>query len=368
MRWLALALALVCASAQARDSVLSAKGFAQGQQKGYYARVESQGRTFEEARNQGFRLAIEQAIGPLVLSETVSQNGRIQRDQVISYTSGMIDHFNIISQNRTPNGWVLVIEVWVMHSSIAARVLNNGVTAGEIDGERLGARVETLLHERSQGDSVIHTVMKDYAQHAYNVELKAANIDFNQQRQVTVTVPFVISMNYNFAVALNEAMARVAQAPADCGGFLTELHQRLLWNGIEPPDCTARRARQYTFNISLKAPDRWVGSLSRQQFRYDDPEKFIAIKQAVDTADLVLNFTMLDNNGQIITRVCHDLRSYTDMILMYEKGNLQMRLDQSQRVAGDLRFSFYQDSQRLGNLRQQTANIVPRAQCRPIQG
>ena len=362
MRWLVLALTLVCASAQSRDSVLSANSFSQGQNKVYYAQVESQGRTIEEARNSGFRLAIEQAIGPLVLSETVSQNGRIQRDQVISYTAGMIDHFNIISQRRTADGWALVMEVWTMHSNIAARILSNGATAGKIDGERLSARVETLREERFQGDRVIQAVMNDYALHAYNVELKPANIEFDQRRQVNVGIPFVISMNYNFAVALNEAMATVAQAPVDCGGFLKELHQRLLWNGIEPPDCTARRSRQYIFNISMKAPDRWIGSLSQYQHRYDDPNKLIAIKQAMDSADLVLNFTMLDSNGQIVTRVCHDLKPYTDQILTYSTGNLQMRLDQTQKVHGVLPFSSWQDPR---NLSQHTANIVPRAQCRP---
>ena len=363
MRWLVLALALACASAHSRDSVLSAKSFSQGQNKVYYAQVESQGRTIEEARNSGFRLAIEQAIGPLVLSETVSQNGRIQRDQVITYTAGMIDHFNIVGQRRSSDGWVLVMEVWTMHSNIAARILSNGAKAGKIDGERLSARVETLREERFQGDRLIQAVMNDYAQHAYNVELKPANIEFDQQRQVNVGIPFVISMNYNFAVALNEAMAKVAQAPADCGGFLTELHQRLVWNGTEPPDCTAKRSNQSIFNISMRAPDRWVGSLYNQQHRYDDPNKLVAIKQAVDAADLVLNFTMLDGNGGVIARVCHDLKPYTDRILTYEIGNLQMRLDQTQKVNGVLQFSSWQNPR---SLREQTANIVTRSQCRPI--
>jgi hypothetical protein len=57
--------------------------------------------------------------------------------------------------------------------------------------------------------------------------------------------------------------------------------------------------------------------LSQYQHRYDDPNKLIAIKQAMDSADLVLNFTMLDSNGQIVTRVCHDLKHYTDQILTY---------------------------------------------------
>jgi hypothetical protein len=241
-------------------------------------------------------------------------------------------------------------------------VLSNGATAGAIDGERLGAQVQSLRDERSQGDRLIQAVMSDYAQHAYSVELNPAKVDFDQQRQVNIGIPFVVSMNYNFAVALNEAMARVAQAPADCGGFLKQLHQRLLWNGMEPPDCTASRARQYIFNISMKAPDRWIGSLTQYQHRYDDPNKLIAIKQAVDAADLVINFTMLDSNGGIIARVCHDLKPYIDQILIYEIGNLQMRLDQTQRVNGVLQFPSWQDPR---GLRQHTANIVPRAQCRP---
>ena len=108
MRWLML-LALMVGSAQAQvpallmptplGTILSVYSYVTKDSKqSYYARVQGQGDTQEQARTNGFRVAVEQAIGPLILSESVSAGARLQRDQIITYSSGMIDRFNIVEQ------------------------------------------------------------------------------------------------------------------------------------------------------------------------------------------------------------------------------------------------------------------------------
>ena len=70
-----------------------------GTEKIYYIEVMGEGRSPEEARNNGFRLAVEQAVGTIVASESEVNNTRLVRDEIISYASGYIFKYEIIKQD-----------------------------------------------------------------------------------------------------------------------------------------------------------------------------------------------------------------------------------------------------------------------------
>ena len=55
-----------------------------GTEKVYYIEVEGEGPTPEEARLNGFRLAVEQSVGSIIASETEVRNERAIRDEIIS--------------------------------------------------------------------------------------------------------------------------------------------------------------------------------------------------------------------------------------------------------------------------------------------
>jgi hypothetical protein len=48
-------------------------------------------------------LAVEQALGTLISSETEVNNGRIVRDEIVSYASGYVDRFDIVSTQPVDN-------------------------------------------------------------------------------------------------------------------------------------------------------------------------------------------------------------------------------------------------------------------------
>ena len=58
----------------------------------YYIQVQAPGDTFDQARQNAFRLAVEQAVGTLILSETESRNARLHRDEIITYEIRNHDH------------------------------------------------------------------------------------------------------------------------------------------------------------------------------------------------------------------------------------------------------------------------------------
>lgn len=366
MRWLLAVLVLISGSALSQvpailvptplGTILSVYSYLSKEQKKiYHARVQAHGATQMEARDNGFRLAVEQAIGPLIISESETQNSRLRRDQITTYSSGMVDRFEIQSQTQTARGWTVVMDVWVTHSDIAARLLGDNTTDSTIPGDQLGARVQSLLRERDTGDQVVAAVVRDYATRAWDVQLKAAQVEFDQQRQVRITVPFTIDMNYAYAVSLWESMNRTGQAPVRCINW-----ESLANGGRATPQCQSQQSQQYHLNISMKPADRWQfwnGSAT-----HDDPVKLRTFAQAV-AQPLVLSLTLVDTSGDVVARACHDLQPYTGRIISYNGQTRTMIVQQGRPVQGQVMFQFSQDHAQLTRLAAQQARVMPQSQC-----
>jgi UDP-N-acetylmuramoylalanine-D-glutamate ligase len=78
--------------------VIAVKTYLKDQKKVYYIRVESQAQDFEKAKKQAFRLASEQVAGTVVLSESELRNSKLTRDEIITYSSGLIDEYKIVDR------------------------------------------------------------------------------------------------------------------------------------------------------------------------------------------------------------------------------------------------------------------------------
>ena len=177
----------------------------------YYIEVAGDGATPEEARMNGFRLAVEQAIGSLIASETVVQNGRIQRDEIISYAAGYVDRFEIVSTRSTDRGVRVTMKVWVGRSALANRLLAQSQTAGEIQGERAAVAVATLQQERATGDRLLATVLNDFPRRSFVVTTDPSSVQFDSNRRGVVQIPFEIRWDSNYLSSLWEALKQTAQ-------------------------------------------------------------------------------------------------------------------------------------------------------------
>lgn len=366
MRWLIL-LILSMGSAQAQvpallvptplGTVLSVYSYlTKDSKKTYYARVRGQGDSFEQARTNGFRLAIEQAIGPLILSESESANGRLQRDQIISYSSGMIDRYEILDQSNQNRVWSVVMDVWVTHSNIANRLFNESATQQGIDGNQLGARVESVLAERASGDQVVGAVVRDLATRGFDIQTGTPQIEFDNQRQVRITIPIQVDMNYDYAVALYEAMNSTGQRAVQCGSIWDSLR----YEGKDSPECRTKKNSQYHFVISMKPPDRW--QFWQGQVIFDDARKLQILGQAV-SQPWSIRVTLVDSQGRPVAKACRSLEPYTDQIIGYYPSRNTMWVQQGRGVTGKVQFDFQQNHPDLGRLHTQQVRIVPSSQC-----
>jgi hypothetical protein len=101
-------------------------------QKAYYVQVESTAATAAQARAEGFKLAVSQAVGTLVVTESEVKNQQLVRNEIIQYSSGYIQDFKILSETQVGSMTRIIMDVWVTESKIADRLLNLSKADGVI--------------------------------------------------------------------------------------------------------------------------------------------------------------------------------------------------------------------------------------------
>lgn len=176
----------------------------------FYIEVAGRGANSEQARDNGFRLAVEQALGTLISSETEVQNGRIVRDEVISYAAGFVDRFTIVNTNQLGNETEVVMKVWVARSALSDRLLNRSETSGEVDGARASVQLKTLNHERATGDALLQQVLNDFPRRAFDIDLRPTDI-LRQNRSAIVEVNFRLSWNKDYLRSMWAALEATGQ-------------------------------------------------------------------------------------------------------------------------------------------------------------
>jgi len=142
--------------------------------KVYYIQVESSENTLEQAKQAGFKQAVSQAVGTLVVSETEVKNQQLLRQEVIQYSSGYIDDFKIIAQTQSEGKVKIVMDVWVVESKIADRLLNVSQVQGQIDGNRTATQIKSVINEMLSSDQLLESIARDFPKRAFNIKLGKA--------------------------------------------------------------------------------------------------------------------------------------------------------------------------------------------------
>jgi len=185
--------------------------YLRNQEPVYYVRVKSSGVDETQAREQGFKLAVNKAIGSLLVSESVVENHEVIRHDIINYSSGYVTDFKVRSTGLE-NGLVYVdMDVWVKRSRLADRLLAQANSSGKIDGEQVAVRYQSLVQERAQGDRLLNTVMQDFPKLAFKIEQGQHRIQMSHDRTLNLELIFKISWNREYLESFRETATALAQ-------------------------------------------------------------------------------------------------------------------------------------------------------------
>lgn len=189
--------------------------------------VEATGRTFEEAKRNGFREAIEQVVGSLLVSDQEVRGAQLVRDNIANYSAGYVDDFEIIDSNQDPETklWTVEMKVSVASSKIAKRMLVSGETTQDINGAKAEAMYVTQKEQRDNGDNLLSMVMSSYPQKAYVINRGQPELKINKSRAPFIEIPYRIEMSRYWLESLIESLQTVSLKNTDCSLLTANLLQ-----------------------------------------------------------------------------------------------------------------------------------------------
>jgi len=189
----------------------------------FYVQVQAHGRDETDAREQAFRLAVNQAVGSLLLSHREVRDDAVKRNEIINYSSGYVHDFKILERTNSAAGTTIKIDVWVRRSGIADRLLNESRDAGRVEGGRISEQIASIQKERQTSDRVVSAVAQDFPQRAFDISLYPTQVTLDERRQARLHVPFTVSWNKLYTRSMAEAVTAINQRP-DCLRFLANCY------------------------------------------------------------------------------------------------------------------------------------------------
>lgn len=215
----------------------------------FYVEVTAEGTDLEQARQSAFRMAVERAVGTVVVSETEVRNLRIRRDEIITYASGYVDDYELVQTQTLDNRTQVRMKVWVSHNKLANRLLNESRAAGQVEGGRISEQIRSLQHERQTGDQLLLTVLRDFPRRSFDVEMLPTRVTVDNQRTPWLAVRFNLKWNKDYIESLATAIRSINQR-SNCGGwFQSECRAEVIIGG---GGAVAYMDDQVAWNLFLK--------------------------------------------------------------------------------------------------------------------
>ena len=178
------------------------------ERRAYQIRVQGVGATEQQARQQAFALAVEQAVGTLLVSETEIDINDVVRRDLLNYSSGYIYNFKYVSRTQSAQGVRLVIDVWVQESDIAERIATISRDKSKLEGNRISNTLASIEKEQASGDRLLEIVLNDFPTKSYEIE--TTRIEYTVENRVPyLNVSYNVSWREEYIRSLKDTLRTV---------------------------------------------------------------------------------------------------------------------------------------------------------------
>lgn len=197
------AIALICMSTVAQAAI--------------WVEVEGQGRTLDEAKQNGFGSAVRTVVGQVIVSDTEVSGDLITKDFIGDYSAGYVTDYEIRETHTENNEVIVHMNVSVSSSKIAERMRTNSNYKTTLSGQKLQAQIETTLEQRAKGDRILSNVLGSYPHNAYILNSGTTEVVIGTRRKVYVDIPYELMWSKYWLDALAETLDTVALDSKSCG-------------------------------------------------------------------------------------------------------------------------------------------------------
>lgn len=182
----------------------------------YEVKVRGIGRTDIEAREQAFRLAVQEAIGALIFSQVQIQQGEVRRHEILNYSSGYVDRFEVLRQGQDAQGRITIdMKVWVRRSTIADGLFGSSTKDQAVDGSRAAAGVQTMRQERKDSDAMLKAVLRDFPGKVFVITVTKTAWSMDQSRHSNLVLDFTVEWHNPWINSLHQLLKEVNGVSSD---------------------------------------------------------------------------------------------------------------------------------------------------------
>ena len=175
-----------------------------------YIRTTGIGNTYEEAKHNAFKEAIEYQVGVVIASERESYNNKLIKDEILAYSSAFVDEYKIISQQNIGNKVQVVVDVKLSLLRLSDRILSKGKDSKNLDGAKHDNQYKSFLENKQNGDRILASVLNDYPKRAYDIQQSDYVVKLDAYRNLTLTIPYEFNWNPNYVASFHDAIRLVS--------------------------------------------------------------------------------------------------------------------------------------------------------------
>ena len=175
-----------------------------------YFRATGVGNTYEEAKHNAFKEAIEHQVGVVIASERESYNEKLIKNEILAYSSAFVDEYKIISQQNIGNKIQVVVDVKLSLLRLSDRILSKGKDSKNLEGAKHNNQYKSFLENKNNGDRILASVLNDYPRRAYDIKQSDYVVKIDTYRNLTLTIPYTLSWNPNYIASFHDAIKIVA--------------------------------------------------------------------------------------------------------------------------------------------------------------
>jgi hypothetical protein len=321
----------------------------------YEVTVQGSGWTESEAKDQAFKLAVNEAIGSLVLSQTEVINREVARNIVINYSSGYVNRFRELGRSTMDDGRLAIrYQVWVRRSTLADGLFGDSRSGSDVQGQQVAQSLRSLREEQRQGDQLLEAVVRNFPERAFDVTNTRVSFSLDNQRQPSLWVDFDLAWHEPYLDSLGQAFAQVSQ--------------------VDPRDACAYYSVACSSNNYYARVSRDYRNRSVVQGVYRDQTRWAVIRQHLLDTWPVFRVQVLDGNGTAVHDGCYGSSQLNPVAAgssdRYSGGMVEISNPNLVTVAGwarpHLRMRVAQrfTAEQLDTLNSVTVSVVPRRQCK----
>jgi hypothetical protein len=205
------------------------KWMLQNKQDVYYIQVQATGQNEHQARQTAFELAIDRAVGSLVVTESQVRNNKLKSDNSFNYSSAYIKKFQQIDHKQTEQGVTLTLDVWVANSKISDRILVESESESTIAGNQIQNSLTSMEQEQKVGDRLLQSYLNDFPNRSFDITVDKSQVKVTD-RQPVLILNYTVKWNKGYVQGLHELVSQTGNKNTGIKTVSIQRNSRSTWD------------------------------------------------------------------------------------------------------------------------------------------